>query len=202
MTEKKTNDPAQCATCGNKASKQESRIRKDGSTWRRYVCSCGIKFSTVDDKLRGAWEMKGRHPLTRDILLDALRHVGPMTARELAEFTGIPRSSVNSAINHSREVAPRARFAIVEWRRAVGHKGSMAPVYKRGPGFDAPRPVIDKAEAMREYKARYKARHAAVLRVKSQAKAGSRLVGNPFAQLIHAAGATSFAAKMNVEAAA
>lgn len=202
MTEKKTNDPAQCATCGNKARKQESRIRKDGSTWRRYVCACGIKFSTVDDKLRVPGEMKGWHPLTRCVLLDALRHVGPMTARELAEFTGIPRSSVNSAINHSREVAPRARFAIVEWRRAVGEKGRMAPVYKHGPGFDAPQPVIDKAEARREYSARYKARHAAVLRVKAQAKAGSRLVGNPFAQLIHAAGATRFAAKMNVEAAA
>lgn len=201
MTEKETNDPAQCATCGNKARKQESRIRKDGSTWRRYACSCGIKFSTVDDKLRGAGEMKGRHPLTRDILLDALRHLGPMTARELAEFTGIPRSSVNSAINHSREVAPRARFAIVEWRRAVGHKGRMAPVYKRGPGFDAPPPVIDKAEAMREYKARYKARHAAVLRVKSQAKDGSRLVGHPFAQMFAVAGVSQQAAMLMKEAA-
>lgn len=201
MTEKKTNDPAQCATCGQKARTQETRIRKDGSTWRRYACSCGIKFSTVDDKLRAPGEMKGRHPTTRCVLLDALRQVGPMTARELSEFTGIPRLSVNSAINHSREVAPRARFAIVEWRRAVGHKGGMAPVYKHGPGVDAPKPVIDKAEARREYSARYKARHAAVLRVKAQAKAGSRLVGNPFAQLIHAAGATSFAAKMNLEAA-
>lgn len=132
---------------------------------------------------------------TRDKLLAALRECGPMTAAELAEYTGMHRGAVNGAINGWRESNPRRFFAIVDWRRPVGNGGRMAPVYRAGPGRDVPAPVIDKVAAARLYSQRYKARHKAIVSAKERARSGSALVGCPFAQLYSFVGVANSAAQ-------
>lgn len=123
-----------------------------------------------------------------------------MSAAELAEFTGLLRSKVNGAINKARADHDRRHFCICEYRRGFGRKGSMVPVYKLGPGRDVKKPDASTPEEQRARHARYRERHRAEILAKEQAKRGSRLIGNPFAQLYTATGTTIVATRHRSQA--
>jgi hypothetical protein len=102
----------------------------------------------------------------RDVLVEAFKEHGPMSAAELSEATGIPRKKVDHSIGGARREYPEQFFRIVEWRRQPdGHKGAMVPVYAHKPGKDKPQP---KAKTHRERNADYRARKRAALRVKNR----------------------------------
>lgn len=130
----------------------------------------------------------------RDTLLAALREYGPMTASEMAEMTGLTRHQVHSYLCRTRNLYPRMYFVIKDWQRRIGAT-SIAPIYKAGPGRDVPAPDLSTKEAARERQERYRGKHSAELRIMNQAKRGSALIGDPFAQLYTITGAAAIVGK-------
>lgn len=122
-------------------------------------------------------------PKNRIAIAAAIQAHGPMSAADLSDITALSRAQVNDAIYKARK---SGCFYITAWQRQdEGHQGSLIPIYANGPGRDKPSPGripdIDRH-------ARYRRRHAAILRARSTAanKAQSRRT-NPFAQLMRLA---------------
>lgn len=132
----------------------------------------------------------GASAFGREEIEKILREVGPMTTEELCQFVGLPQYRVAGAISYHRKGGRTTSvFRIAQWSWR-DRKGWM-PAYGIGTAPDAPKPKRDVAENRRRHASRVKAQK----RVQSSA-----LVGNPFAELIHAAGATLNAVSAQREA--
>lgn len=118
---------------------------------------------------------------TRELLIQTLKELGPMTAAELTEATGLRRSQVDSCLIDTRRLYPKKYFIIRGWKRNYVVSGRMAPIYGYGNGPDVKPPEPDDSKARN---ARWREKHRAVLRVRSSQVRGSPMVENPFAQLI------------------
>lgn len=132
-------------------------------------------------------------------ILDAIK-THPMTAQEIADFTGSSRQNVNSCLTYTRDGGRNPRIVrVAEWQYQYGKGGGWVPAYGPGPRHDEPKPpTIDRAEYQRDWTRRNKARE--MVKDASRNK-NSVLAGNPFAQLIAAAGATRIAAGLARETA-
>lgn len=132
----------------------------------------------------------GTSAFGREEIETILREVGPMTSEELAQFVGLPQSRVMGVISYHRKGGrSTAVFRIAQWSWR-DRKGWM-PAYGIGCAPDAPKPKPDVVANRR--------RHASRLKAKKRVLS-SALVGNPFAELIHAAGATLNAVSVQREA--
>lgn len=96
-------------------------------------------------------------PVVRDAITKALRELGPMSAAEIAEATGLPRGKVNASLTNARADHPGKFFRISRWQLQIGRKGRETPIYAAAPGKDAERPAFDaehrKATNQRNYRA-------------------------------------------------
>lgn len=82
-------------------------------------------------------------PVVRDAITKALRDLGPMSAEEIAEATGLPRGKVDGAMARARKNHPGKFFRVSRWRDQSGRQGREIPIYAAAPGKDADRPVFD-----------------------------------------------------------
>lgn len=57
-------------------------------------------------------------PVARDAITQALRELGPMSAEEIAEATGLPRGKVNASLTNARANHP-GKFFPNEYHRKV-----------------------------------------------------------------------------------
>lgn len=122
-----------------------------------------------------------RIPPVRELLIKTLKELGPMTAAELTEATGLKRNQVDTCLVGTRKAYPKKYFIIRGWHRNYGLSGRMAPIYGYGNGPDVKPPAPDDSKARN---ARWRDKHRAILRVRGNQVRGSNLVSNPFAQLI------------------
>lgn len=132
----------------------------------------------------------GMSAFGREEIEKILKELGPMTTEELSQFVGLPQYRVAGVISYHRKGGrSTAVFRVAQWSWR-DRKGWM-PAYGIGTAPDAPKPKRDIAENRR--------RHAS--RVKAQKRVlSSTLAGNPFAELIHVAGATLNAVSVQREA--
>jgi hypothetical protein len=121
------------------------------------------------------------HPVVRDTITQALRELGPMSAAEIAEATGLPRGKVNASLTNARANHPGKFFRISRWQLQVGRKGRETPIYAAAPGKDAERPAFDEAHRKAANQRNYRANRA---RWAAQRKRRAGVATSPWAGLI------------------
>jgi len=141
----------------------------------------------------------GRLNRRLQIIVDAIK-THPMTAKEIAEFTGSTRANVNSCLTYTRDGGRSSKIIrVAEWVYQPGKGGGWVPSYGPGPNPDEPQPkTMSRKLYLRQWHEKNKARES--VRSASRNK-NSVMAGNPFAQLISVAGATRQAARAMQEAA-
>ena len=141
----------------------------------------------------------GRLNRRLQIIVDAIK-THPMTAKEIAEFTGSTRANVNSCLTYTRSGGRCSKIVrVAEWVYQHGLGGGWVPAYGPGPAADAPRPEkMDRKQYMQQWQAKNKARESVRSASRTQ---NSVMANNPFAQLIQHAGVTRQAARAMQEAA-
>lgn len=93
--------------------------------------------------------------MIRDDILDALRHIGPMTMVEVTHHLGRERVSVFKAM---RRLQAERLVYIKEWKRPE-RQGSRSPIYALGNRPDAKEPPpLTTSERERRYRERNRAR--------------------------------------------
>lgn len=135
----------------------------------------------------------GKHVWRLESILQAIDDCGPMTTNDLAAWLDVDKTRVRSCITHHRQGGKTASvLRISGWSFAESGKNrrDWLPVWGRGPGSDAKRPVTDKQAYSAEWRANNKARMSA-----SHAKHRMSCIGanvaelsNPFAQIVRFAG--------------
>lgn len=124
----------------------------------------------------------------RDTITKALKDFGPMTKEEIAEHTGISLVQVATSIDCARNLLPKKIFRIVKWYEQPGVWGRYLAIYAAGPGPDAKRKVLTKAERKAKNDALYRERNRAAINAKHRARRAKELgreaVANPWAQLV------------------
>lgn len=141
----------------------------------------------------------GRLNRRLQIIVDAIK-THPMTAKEIAEFTGSTRENVNSCLTYTRSGGRCSKIVrVAEWVYQHGLGGGWVPAYGPGPAADAPRPEkMDRKQYLQQWHAKNKARESVRSASRTQ---NSVMANNPFAQLIQHAGVTRQAARAMQEAA-
>lgn len=141
----------------------------------------------------------GRLNRRLQIIVDAIK-THPMTAKEIAEFTGSTRANVNSCLTYTRDGGRSSKIIrVAEWVYQHGLGGGWVPAYGPGPAADAPRPdKMDRKLYLRQWHEKNKARESVRSASRTQ---NSVMANNPFAQLIQHAGVTRQAARAMQEAA-
>ena len=141
----------------------------------------------------------GRLNRRLQIIVDAIK-THPMTAKEIAEFTGSTRANVNSCLTYTRSGGRCSKIVrVAEWVYQHGLGGGWVPAYGPGPAADAPRPEkMDRKQYLQQWQAKNKARESVRSASRTQ---NSVMANNPFAQLIQHAGVTRQAARAMQETA-
>ncbi|QTD90812.1 hypothetical protein [Burkholderia anthina] len=121
----------------------------------------------------------GRKPSTGAVVLNLLETIGPMSAREIADYLGVRIQDIHSAINvmrraHELRGEPKLVY-VKDWEfPARPNGGRENAVWARGDAPCKKRPKRNKAAV----EGRYKARKRVIARVARTAP------GNHFASLI------------------
>ncbi|KVD35444.1 hypothetical protein WI84_16380 [Burkholderia ubonensis] len=108
--------------------------------------------------------MIGRPPSTRIVVLELLEQVGPMTAREIAEFLGMRhQNNIDTVIRKIRQAEERGeqrRIYVHNWHFPVGYSGRESAVWAIGDRPDKKRPSrrASRAAANRRYDEKRRAR--------------------------------------------
>lgn len=141
----------------------------------------------------------GRLNRRLQIIVDAIK-THPMTAKEIAEFTGSTRGSVNACLTYIRDGGRSSTvIRVAEWGYRSGDGGGWVPAYGPGPDPDEPKPkAMNRKLYLKKWREKNKARESVRSAARTQ---NSVMAANPFAQLISVAGATRSAARMQQEAA-
>lgn len=127
---------------------------------------------------------------TRQIIINALRELGPMTIHEIAEETGLPVRKVSRQICATRHMHPGKYFRVVRYQPLVGRTGKDLRVYAAEEGPDVPNKV-DEAARLKARQARYRNKHRAVInarnRVRNANQAGRYVASSPWMGLMEIA---------------
>jgi len=125
------------------------------------------------------------HPpaTTRDAILGLLS-TADMTARDISDALGRGIKAVESSIRNMRVLSPGQFLHVVGYRRQVNRPGREAPVYRAGPGEDAPRLDLRTPEVRREYKLRARSKARTRPPAPSKPRPARRRPAMPFDQLV------------------
>lgn len=117
----------------------------------------------------------GRHPCSKEALIDVLRQVGHMTCNEIVEFSGFSRTMVESTLTTHRDGGRSSSvFRIAAWVW-VDRRGWTAS-FGLGPAADAQKPPTCRRENQRRWEEKHKAKRR--LRYLKQP-------ASPFGELVH-----------------
>jgi predicted ArsR family transcriptional regulator len=123
----------------------------------------------------------GPKPRTGAKVLELLRDIGPMSAREIADFLGVRIQNIHSAINVMRENEAKGeprRLYVKDWEFPSRPNGGREnAVWALGTKKDKPKPARDRNAAW----TRYRHKQAAIARAKT---IGAQAAGNPFGLVI------------------
>lgn len=120
-------------------------------------------------------------PVVRDAITQALLELGPMSAVEIAEATGLPRGKVNASLTNARANHPGKLFRVIRWQLQVGRKGRETPIYAAETGKDARRPAFDEAHRKAANQRNYRANRA---RKAAQRKRREGVATSPWSGLV------------------
>jgi predicted ArsR family transcriptional regulator len=123
----------------------------------------------------------GPKPRTGDKVLELLRDIGPMSAREIADFLGVRIQNIHSAITVMRDNEAKGeprRLYVKDWEFPSRPNGGREnAVWALGTKKDKRRPARDRSVAGR----RYRDKQAAIDQAK---RIGTQAAGNPFGLVI------------------
>ena len=123
----------------------------------------------------------GPKPRTGDKVLDLLREIGPMSAREIADFLGVRIQNIHSAINviranQAKGITPR-RLYVKAWEFPSRPNGGREnAVWAFGSHKDKPKPARDRVVVW----ARYRHKQAVLDQAR---RLGAESAGNPFGMI-------------------
>lgn len=109
---------------------------------------------------------------------------GPMECHEIADHmqqAGITTTerAVSAVIRHTRRRYGTTVFRVAKWRRNVGTKGSMSPIYGLGPNKDATKPHVDRRRERAAQNKKSRQRYALLHKITR----GQLPPATPFSQL-------------------
>ncbi|MCA8017752.1 DNA glycosylase AlkZ-like family protein [Burkholderia metallica] len=107
--------------------------------------------------------MTGRPPSTGRVVLELLEQIGPMSAREIADFLGVPIQNINGAFKVIRRTEERGeprRIHIQDWQFQIGCGGRESAVWALGdkPDKRRPRRHANRAATLHRYDEKRRAR--------------------------------------------
>lgn len=103
-----------------------------------------------------------------------------MTAKEIAEYLGLPQEIVNSCISSTRYHLPGQVFRVVRHQPVTGYRGRDLAVYAAEAGPDANHQV-NRPARRKQAEARYREKHRATINARSRIAAMAPV--NPWLQL-------------------
>lgn len=136
------------------------QLRQQGlihiSGWRRSASgSFSIPLFSLGpgpDFPRPSIKLSNRSAAGMERLVEAIRTVGPLDYRQAAAVAGLSPNTVKNA-GYLDALLAQERIHIDFWRR--GRRGAPRPVYKAGPGANAPRPdALSQQEKSRAFRQR------------------------------------------------
>ncbi|WP_054074780.1 ArsR family transcriptional regulator [Comamonas testosteroni] len=119
-------------------------------------------------------------PIHRSRIVAALQEEGPMTAKEIAEYLGMPKETVNSCISSTRFLLPEQVFRVVRHQPVIGYRGRDLAVYAAEAGPDATHQV-NRPARKKQAEARYRKKHRAT--INARGLIASMAPVNPWMQL-------------------
>jgi predicted ArsR family transcriptional regulator len=123
----------------------------------------------------------GPKPRTGAKVLELLRDIGPMSAREIADFLGVRIQNIHSAINVMRENEAKGeprRLYVKDWEFPSRPNGGREnAVWALGTKKDKPRPRRNRYAADRRYFLKQKT-------IEHAKHIGTQAAGNPFGLVI------------------
>lgn len=126
------------------------------SSWRRSASgSFSIPLFSLGagpDFPRPSIKLSNRAAAGMERLVEAIRAAGPLDYRQAAAVAGLSPNTVKSA-GYLEALLAQERIHIDSWRR--GRRGAPRPVFRAGPGANAPRPeALSQHEKSRAFRQR------------------------------------------------